>query len=59
MLFYKRIRKNLFYVKGGKLIMALCDVCWGSGVVDKGTPEERECPFCCGTGFVEDKDEDE
>lgn len=39
--------------------MALCDVCWGSGVVDKGTPEERECPFCCGTGFVEDKDEDE
>ena len=39
--------------------MALCDVCWGSGVVDEGTPEERECPFCCGTGFVDDEDEQE
>lgn len=32
--------------------MALCDVCWGSGVVDEGTPEERECPFCCGTDRI-------
>lgn len=38
--------------------MGLCSVCWGDGVVDKDTPKERECPFCCGTGFSSD-DEDE
>lgn len=41
--------------------MGLCSVCHGDGVVDQGTKNERECPFCCGTGFDynEDKDEDE
>lgn len=38
--------------------MGLCSMCWGEGVVDEGTANERECPACCGTGFEPD-DEDE
>lgn len=38
--------------------MGLCLLCWGDGVVDKGTKNERECPLCCGTGFGTDDDDD-
>lgn len=43
-------------------MMGLCSVCHGNGVVAQGTKNERECPYCYGTGFVdynEDEDEDE
>lgn len=36
-----------------------CYCCGGSGIVDEGTPNERECPFCFGTGYVETNDEEE
>lgn len=36
-----------------------CYCCGGSGVVDEGTPKERECPFCWGTGYVEVDDDDD
>lgn len=36
-----------------------CYCCGGSGVVDEGTPKERECPFCWGTGYVEADDDDD
>ena len=39
--------------------MAWCSYCCGEGVVDKGKPNESECPFCCGMGFTPDDDEDE
>lgn len=39
--------------------MSLCSVCHGEGVVDQGTSKERECPFCCGTGFEYEDDEDD
>lgn len=37
----------------------VCDCCGGSGVVDEGTREERECPFCWGTGWFDSGDDDE
>lgn len=36
-----------------------CSCCGGSGLVDIGTPEERECPFCWGIGYVESDEEDD
>lgn len=36
-----------------------CSLCFGSGILDEGTPEERECPQCCGTGYETADDDDE
>ena len=37
----------------------VCSCCGGSGVVDEGTPSERECPFCWGIGYVSLDDDDD
>ena len=37
----------------------VCYCCGGSGVVDKGTPSERECPFCWGMGYISSDDDDD
>ena len=37
-----------------------CTCCGGSGRVDEGTSQERECPFCWGIGYEEvDEDDDD
>ena len=37
----------------------VCSCCGGSGCVDEGTSEERECPFCWGMGYEDSDDDDE
>lgn len=39
--------------------MGWCPVCSGEGVVDKGKENERECPFCCGSGNTPNDDDDD
>lgn len=39
--------------------MKTCPECEGSGVVDEGTDDERQCPTCGGLGFVADDEGDD
>ena len=36
-----------------------CSLCCGSGLVDEGTPDERECPQCNGMGYYIVSDDEE
>ena len=39
--------------------MGVCNCCGGDGIVDKGKPNERECPFCWGSGYTPDDEDGE
>lgn len=41
------------------MAMEECSLCCGSGLVDEGTPNERECPQCNGTGYCTVPDDEE